>query len=413
MPLGVKMMKNPRLRSDLQLITTTVEGREVLAFIDPLQMTEKALTLARSMLPLLQMLDGTNDLRDLQVEIMRNRGGGFVSISEIEEFIERLDQYFLLESDKFRERVRFLYEEFERKENRFPSHAGNSYDADPVRLSRFIKDIEDELSRSGPDYRDRSIAGILAPHIDIKIATAAYVDLYRHLKDRTYDAAVILGINHQWQDGLYSVTEKNYVTPFGTLKAARDLISELKKHAPPGTFATNDFGHKMEHSIEFQTLFLSYFLGDGLPIVPILCGSIHECIVEGSNIFDDERFTGMIGVLESMIKGCRGGVLLVSGVDFSHVGLKFDDPVPAHVLLPDALENDEKILSSLCEGKPEKIFENALETKNRFNVCGLPAMLVFSTLLKGAQAEILSHETYDEEATESAVTYASMILTDD
>jgi AmmeMemoRadiSam system protein B len=222
-----------------------------------------------------------------------------------------------------------------------------------------------------------------------------------------------LGVNHQWQDGLYSVTEKNYVTPFGTLEAARDVISELKARVPPGTLAKNDFGHKMEHSIEFQTLFLDYYLEKSPRIVPILCGSIHEFIMEGRNIFDDERFQGMVGALRSLVEERDGNVLLVSGVDFSHVGLKFDDPVPAHALLPDARENDEKILASLCEGEPEKIFENALETKNRFNVCGLPSMLVFSTLLRGSQAEILSHDTYDEEATKSAVTYASMIFTDD
>jgi AmmeMemoRadiSam system protein B len=395
------------------LITTTVEGREVLVFIDPLQMTEKALTMARSMLPLLQMLDGTNDLRDLQLEIMRNREGELVSLSEIEEFIGRLDAFFLLESDTFRKRIRFLYEEFERGEDRFPSHAGRSYDADPEKLRSFIEDTEDEPPRKGPDFTGRSIAGILAPHIDITVARSSYVNLYRHLKGRQYDIAVILGVNHQWQDGLYSVTEKNYVTPFGTLKAARDVISELKERVPPGTLATNDFGHKMEHSIEFQTLFLSYFLEGAVPIVPILCGSIHEFIMAGRNIFDDERFQGMVGALERIITKRNGDVLIVSGVDFSHVGLKFDDPVPAQALLPKARENDEKILSSLCAGEPEKIFQNAMETKNRFNVCGLPSMLVFSRLLRDSQAEILSHETYDEKATRSAVTYASMIFTDD
>jgi AmmeMemoRadiSam system protein B len=407
------MMKNPRLRSDLQLIATTVEGREVLALIDPLHMTEKALTMARSMLPVLRLLDGTNDLRDLQLEIMRSRGGGLVSLSEIEEFVGRLDEFFLLESDTFRERMRFLYESFEREEDRFPSHAGNAYDADPATLSRFIEDAEDGLTRKEPDFTGRKIAGVLAPHIDIKVAKASYVSLYRHLKGRTYDIAVILGVNHQWQDGLYSVTEKSYVTPFGTLKSARNVISELKERVPPGTLATNDFGHKMEHSIEFQTLFLSYYLEGAVPIVPILCGSIHEFIMEGRNIFDDERFQGMVRALEGLIGERGDDALIVSGVDFSHVGLKFDDPVPAHELLHDARENDEKILSSLCAGEPEKIYENAVETKNRFNVCGLPSMLVFSRLLRGSQAEILSHETYNEEATRSAVTYASMIFTDD
>jgi AmmeMemoRadiSam system protein B len=410
-PRSGNEMKNPRLRSDLQLISTMVEGREMLVFIDPMQISDHGLTMNMALLPVLEMLDGTHDLRDIQAEMMRLQGGRLVSISEIEAFVEKLDENYLIDSDNFRQKLRVIYENFEISPDRGPSHAGKSYDQDPEALRRLIQDIENELPPNKEALTGSIIAGILAPHIDVTVAQSTYVNLYRHLKGREYDLIVLLGVNHQRQDGLYSVSEKNYITPFGKLETARDFVSELRERVPAGTLTTSDFGHKLEHSIEFQTIFLDYYLEKPPSIVPILCGSIHDFILQEKNVFDDEHFRGMVSALTDLINARGGNVLLVSGVDFSHVGLKFDDLVPADAILPDARANDDDILSYLLEGDPEKIFENACATKNRFNVCGLPSILIFSSLLRDCNAKLLSHETYHEEATRSAVTYASMIFT--
>ena len=120
----------------------------------------------------------------------------------------------------------------------------------------------------------------------------------------------------------------------------------------------------------------------------------------------------MVNAIEELITAGNRRVLLVSGVDFSHVGLKFGSDRPANAILPYASANDRKILSWLEEGNPEAIFENSLETGDQFNVCGLPSMLIFSRLMKGSTGTLLSYDTYDEKATESAVTYASMRFTE-
>jgi AmmeMemoRadiSam system protein B len=404
-------MKRPLLRRDIQLISTVLEERQVILFMDPLRLVQNSFAVDISLLPLLKALNGQNDLRDIQMRMMRQHGGRLVSLSEVQTFIEQLDSIFLLDSDLFHEKVESVYGEFSRLENRPPSHAGSAYEDDPVKLSRFIDTIEQTLPRDDSDYTHQHITGAVAPHIDIMVGGTTYIDLYRHVKGKKYKLVIILGIDHQWNDGLYSVSEKNFITPFGTIKTDRDFISQLKKRVPQGTLSSNDFGHRIEHSIEFQTIFLHYYLEEPFSIVPILCGGIHEFIYQGNNIFSDERFTGMTDVLSELLQMGGNDALIVSGVDFSHIGFKFGHQMTAESLLSQARSFDRTIISHLLQGQPDKIFESAVETRDRFNVCGLPSIMTFSRLLQGSTGKLLAHETYDEPATQSAVTYASMIFT--
>ncbi|MGZ6210626.1 MAG: hypothetical protein ACXWL9_10815, partial [Syntrophales bacterium] len=71
---------------------------------------------------------------------------------------------------------------------------------------------------------------------------------------------------------------------------------------------------------------------------------------------------------------------------------------------------DKLILSFIGRGEPENIFQKAVETMDRYHVCGLPAILLFSSLLAEDRADILHFDTYRERETESAVNYASLIL---
>ena len=363
------------------------------------------------MLPILQLLDGKHTSRDIQTALIRRQGGHLISLSEVESFLESLDRAFLLNSFQFREKIEELHREFKVQKERYPVVIGKSCESDPDKLRRLIEKAEMDLPPDEVGTIDGTITGVLAPHIDIHVALSTYVGLYRTLKGRKYDLVIVLGINHQMQDGLYSVSEKNYVTPFGIIPTDTSFIAELKEGLPRGTLATNDFGHKIEHSIEFQTIFLHHYLGESLTMVPILCGSIHEFLGDKKNILEDERFLAIIERMGDLIGKRDGNILIVSGVDFSHVGPKFGHETPAELILPQAESNDREILSFLSDGKPEKIFDNAMETENQFNVCGLPAILVFATLLKEDNGRLLSYDTYLEHATSSAVTYASMIFT--
>jgi hypothetical protein len=403
-------MNKPLLRKDIQPIATVINVRHMIVFHDPYHLTDHSIALDMSTLTILQLFDGKHDLRDIQTTLTKIQGGRIVYISEIESFIDTLDKACLLDSDLYSHKMNMLRDEFGSQENRFPVYAGKAYMADPDQLSQFIRDIENTVSRENVRPIPDTITGILAPHIDIKTAAEVYVNTYRHLQGKHYDRVVILGINHHEQDGLYSVSGKNYVTPYGEIKSNRDFISVLKKLVPEGTLATDDFGHMTEHSIEFQTIFLQHYLGDSFSIVPILCGGIHPFISQKKTLLNDERFQGMVDAMRTLLQKEKGNTLLVAGVDLSHIGKKFGDQLPADAILPQATAHDEAILSLLAQGNVEKVYQTALDNQDRYRTCGLPAILLIASLLKGNRTDILHLDTYRESETQSAVNYASLIF---
>ncbi|MGE5790751.1 MAG: AmmeMemoRadiSam system protein B [Syntrophaceae bacterium] len=402
------MSEKPALRADIQMVLTLVEGRRMIVFQDPYDLAAQRIAVDAGALPLLQMLDGRHEIRDIQRELTNRSGGRLVTLSDIEAFLGSLDRAFLLNSESFRLEMDSLFTAFSRQERRLCVHAGKSYDEDPERLARFIEESESELPP--PEFHLPEIHAVVAPHIDIRVARHTYVKAYRHLKGRQYDLAVILGINHALQDGLFCVCPKNYMTPFGEIETDRGFAEALGKRARPGTLTTHDFGHKIEHSVEFQAVFLHHYL-KGTPIVPILCGGIHEYIAAKQNPLGDDRFLGFVETIREQVK-MRGKVLFVAGVDFSHVGLKFGDGVPAESILARAQANDRLILDFLLAGDGRAIYENAAGTRDQYKVCGLPALVLLAELMAGKKGVLLDHETYREAATSSAVTYASAIFTD-
>ena len=357
-------MENPALRTDIQMIMTRVEGRRVVVFQDPYELSRQQLAVDAGALPLLQMLDGRHGIRDIQRELTNRSGGRLVCLPDIESFLERLDGAFLLDSEAYRREMHSLCDAFSRDERRPCAHAGKSYDSNPERLARFIEESEAALPGAGP--RPSEIHALVAPHIDLRVARRTYAGAYRHLRGRRYDLAVILGINHHAQDGLFCISSKNYLTPFGETRTDRDFVRGLQDRVGPGTFSAGDFGHKIEHSIEFQALFLRHYLGD-TPIVPILCGGIHEFLLSQRSPFEDGRFSGFVeAVREEAAR--RQRVLFVAGVDLSHVGLKFGDGAPAESILPRAHASDRRILDCLLAGDGPSILRPRRQTGDLYKV---------------------------------------------
>ncbi|MCK9230792.1 MAG: AmmeMemoRadiSam system protein B [Syntrophales bacterium] len=402
-------MEHPRLRRDIQLVATVYRGRRVILFSDPLRLSGDTIALDMALYRFLEKLDGRHDRRDLLESLAGTGFPGALTLDDVDGLLSHLDRHYLLDSRGFRETERALRETFEREKDRLPVFAGRAYSSDPVELATTLDALENDLPALGRDDTGTAVTGLLAPHIDTTVAGNLYVDLYRRLRGRRYDRVVVLGINHQGQDGLYSVCDKGFLTPFGRVAPDSDFIGELKGLLPPGALASDDFGHKMEHSIELQIPCLQHYLDRPFQIVPILCGSLHP-VIEDGDALEDRRFAETVQVLESMIARRGGGTLVVAAVDFSHLGHKFGHHEPAPVILPEALENDRRILSLIEQGDAEGLFSNACRTDHRFHVCGFPAMMVFVRLMRESRGRLLDHRVYHEDATGSAVTYAAMVF---
>src|SRR5437899_426191 len=90
-----------------------------------------------------------------------------------------------------------------------------------------------------------------------------------------------------------------------------------------------DYCHSIEHSIEFQVLFLQHVYGPDIRVVPVLCGPYARSIYgEGDPENDDgvRRFLGALGDLAAR-EGDR--LFWVLGIDMAHMGRRYGDEFTA------------------------------------------------------------------------------------
>ena len=144
-------------------------------------------------------------------------------------------------------------------------------------------------------------------------------DAYR---DRTF---VVLGTSHYGEPDRFGLTRKPFVTPLGESITDQRLVDELAQAAPDAV-RMEDYCHAVEHSIEFQVLFLQHVYGPNVRILPILCGSFARSIYQGGKPEANpnvERFFGALGEI-----GARegDGLFWVLGVDMAHMGRRYGDP---------------------------------------------------------------------------------------
>jgi hypothetical protein len=81
-----------------------------------------------------------------------------------------------------------------------------------------------------------------------------------------------------------------------------------------------DYCHAIEHSIEFQVVFLQHVFGPNIRILPVLCGSYLRSIYEGGLPEDDDGVRRILGTLGEMGAREDGKLLWVLGVDMAHMG---------------------------------------------------------------------------------------------
>jgi AmmeMemoRadiSam system protein B len=217
---------------------------------------------------------------------------------------------------------------------------------------------------------------------------------------------VVLGTGHALDDGLFSLSPKSYATPLGSFPPDAKALEQLRQ-AGSGCLAPDDFAHRVEHSIEFQVLFLGITLQRNIPLVPILVGSLGKHLAIRRGIAE---IPGVQEFLEALRAICGPGTLVVAGVDLSHVGPKFGHAEPAAVHEPDFREHDRKLLAALCRGSGEELWAEAQRVEDRFHVCGLATLATLLEILSGTTGEILAYQVWHEAATRSAVSFTAAML---
>ena len=413
----------PRLRNDIELLPASAQGSRAVIVRDSLGLIPKPIVLQGAILEFLSLLDGTRDIGEIQLALMRSRGGVLVSSGEMEKILDQLDDAYLLDTPRYRRERERIVREYALLDLRTPFHAGEAYPAESGELHNMLDDILYTGESSSDDgiipeedlktkHRSGRLAAVVAPHIDLRVGRRVYASAYgavKELSPHPPKKIVVLGTGHSLSGHLLSLTVKDFETPLGRVTTDRDLAMLLKEAA--GDIATpDDIAHRSEHSIEFQLIFLQHLFGSDFTLLPVLIGSFHEVLEEVSAPSEIPSMNDFLQTLGSWMDETPGETLLVAGVDLSHVGPKFGHRKDASYMLPDAEKHDNILIDAMCGGNLGDFWAEMRLAGNRFNVCGFSPIACLLELLRGKPGDRLDYDVWREGATRSAVTFTAAVF---
>jgi len=399
----------PKLRIDLEIIPTSYQGEKAFVVKDTLGLIEKPVLLYGGILELVSLIDGKRDVQDIQLELIRLRKGMLVSSDEVTQILTELDGLFILDSDQYRNERGRIISEFKEMDVRAAALAGQAYPDSFDELQRFLESIFQQGIEAVNKPEGERIVALIAPHIDLTVGKDVYAKTYAIIRELSPKTIILLGTGHSILDHLISLTEKDYETPLGRVRTDREKVGILKQLDLP-IIAPDDFAHRSEHSIEFQLIFLQHLFGSDFRVLPLLCGAFPGSMASYSHpvmIPDVKQF---IHHLRHFVDEAPAETLVVAGVDFSHIGPKFGHAKPASALLAEAREHDRVLIDAICQGEVQRFWAEIKQIDNGFNVCGFSALACLMELFPQTKGECLDYEIWKEEPTQSAVSFAGIVL---
>jgi MEMO1 family protein len=396
------------------------------ALRDPAGYTASIVLLHGPLLDIVSLFDGEHTVADIQAAMMR-RHGELVDRRRIEEVAEALDQQGFLDSAGFAERRATVDQSFLTAPTRLATHAGTAYPIDAGALRQAIDSYftppegpgpidghgaprQEQPSR--PERASRpEVRGLIAPHIDFHRGGPAYAWAYRDLAERSQaDLFVIFGTCHAGMAHPFALTRKDYASPFGDAPVDRDFVEALAARARQDCFGA-ELAHRVEHSIEFQAVFLRYLYAGARPIqiVPILTSFAHEAMLSGRRPDDDPRVPRFFDAVAETIAASGRRVVLVAGADLAHMGPRFGDPEPVSATELARIEREDRaMLEPVADGDPQAFFEAVAADGDRRRICGYSPIYALLRALGSASGNVKRYGQWPDP--NGVVTFASVVF---
>lgn len=410
-------MDYPKIRP-IDAFPVQVSGRTMICLRDPQGLSDQMVFVPQELFAIVRLFDGQHSLRDIQADFMRQYGE-LLYTEKLQELVDQLDAYFLLDNERYRELLQSVEEEFRKARVRPPALSGRGYAADPAELQKTLETFF--MGPDGPGMPSSSpgaggLKGIVAPHIDIRAGGRCFAWAYRALAESPRaDRCVILGTAHSDTRHTYVATAKDFATPLGTSPVDSDFLEALRARCSFDLFA-DELTHRGEHSVEFQVIFLQYvasLMGWGqIPVVSILCGSFHPWIADGTDPAETLEVREFVGALRDLMQDEGGRTWLVASGDLAHIGLRYGDVQPASAPMVQLVESrDREMLAHVQAVDETGLFHFLRREKDERRVCGLPCIYTLLSATDATRAELLRYDyAWMDEARSSFVTFASLAL---
>jgi len=383
-----------RLRSTLDFMPSPLPDRPGLLIRDPFRFSDATLILPPALVGCLEFFDGHHSELDLRAHLVKLTGdldvGGLVR-----HLVDTLANAGFLEDDNFA-RIKDAAERgFADAPVREPVHAGSGYPADAAELTRtFAEYIPQQASATS----NGSVLAIAAPHVSPFGGVEAYRAAYQSLKpadaQRTF---VILGTSHYGEPDRLGLTRKAFVTPFGEAATDTAIVDRLAAAAGDGAFM-EDYCHAVEHSIEFQVVFLQYLFGPGIRIVPVLCGSYARSLYQGGLPEDGERVRRAQGALGELAAKEGDRLLWVLGVDMAHMGRRYGDAFEAKAgrgEMEEVARRDSARIERMEQGDARGFWNLVQENRDDLKWCGSAPIYTFLKAAPQARGNLLKYQQWN------------------
>jgi AmmeMemoRadiSam system protein B len=393
----------PKLRP-IETFTTLVGEQEQLVLRDPTGYVESPVSVSPAAGVLLRFFDGNRTPAQI-VTRLKLEFGLDVATDVVQKFAAQLDEIGFLDSPVFEARRAWANAEYRRIGTRPARFAGESYPADPRELAEFLERSFDGVER--PDL-DRPPLGIVAPHIDLRVAGKTYAHAYRafHGGRARPDLFLVLGTSHGWTSEVFVASSIPYDTPLGLVPNDAGFVGRLAELHPRDLFR-DEAVQRIEHTIEFQALHLRYLFGDDVPpMVPVLCRSIELVAHDGDAAVRNDDVNTFVDAVRRTASEQGKRVCFVAGADLSHVGPRFDDPsaLQDEDLAP--LEaKDREVIGRLAAGDAAAFYQTVVGDGNARRICGLTPIFVTMRWTGGRPAVVSDYRQWLEGG--SCVTFAA------
>lgn len=353
----------------------------------------------------LECFDGMQSTLDLRSELVRITGE--IQVGELEKHLfDSLNDAGFLENERYKELKANREADFASELKRDAMFAGTAYPEDRLRLSDLLK------GRIGGPQGSSATAGIAAPHASPDGGWNTYRAAYRALpsledaKDRTF---VILGTSHYGAPDRFGLTRKQFVTPFGEAETNLTLVNEIQAAANEA-IRMEDYCHAVEHSIEFQIVFLQHLYGPGVRILPILCGPFVKSIYEGSLPEDSDaaaKFFDAVGNIAAR-EGKR--LFWVLGIDMAHIGRRYGDPLRATANMGEMLaigERDRERIKRITDADIRGFWSLVQDGHDDLKWCGSSPLYTFLKVMPNVRGELLNYQQWQIDS-HSVVTFGAL-----
>jgi AmmeMemoRadiSam system protein B len=250
----------------------------------------------------------------------------------------------------------------------------------------------------------------VSPSGGVESYGAAYQRLAPELGKRTF---VILGTSHYGAPERFGLTRKAYRTPLGNAEVDIELMERLVAKAPQAVIR-EDYCHSVEHSIEFQVVFLQQAVHPSIRILPILCGPLWESLRTGQPPDSNPQVAKFIDALAELAVTEGEKLFWVLGVDMAHIGARYGDGVAVTAnegRMRDVAEQDNMRLERVCAGDARGFVGLVHPNQDELKWCGYSPFYIFLRTMEHVrpklQGRLLRYDQWNIDA-QSVVSFGAL-----